>query len=77
MWYLIASIPELCTLTYFYSDSEFVIANTLAKKLEPNEINFSQRVVSTICFVFHSLCARGDFCCVLIIFANILDPDQV
>ena len=41
-----------------YPGSEFVVANTLAKwkKLEPNEINFSQRfnqkVVSTSCFVF-------------------------
>ena len=35
-----------------YSGSEFVVANTLAKwkKLEPNEINFSQKVVSTSCF---------------------------
>ena len=41
-----------------YSGSEFVVANTLAewKKLEPNEINFSQgfsqKVVSTSCFAF-------------------------
>ena len=40
--------------------SEFVVSNTLAKwkKLEPNEINFSkgfsQKVVSTSCFVFIS-----------------------
>ena len=60
-----------------YSGSEFVVANTLAKMLEPNEINLSQKVVSASCFVFHSLPARGDFCCVLITFANILDPDQV
>ena len=34
--------------------SEFVVANTLAKwkKLEPNEIGFSQKVVSTSCLVF-------------------------
>ena len=62
--------------------SEFVVSNTLAKwkKLEPNEINFSkgfsQKVVSTSCFVFISLSARGDFCCLLITFANRLDPDQ-
>ena len=48
-----------------YSVSEFVVDNTLAKwkKLEPNEINFSQgfsqKVVSTN-FVFNSLAARGD-----------------
>ena len=37
VWYLIVSIPDLCTLTYF-------AASTLAKwkKLEPNEIDFSQ-----------------------------------
>ena len=59
--------------------SEFVVANTLAKwkKLEPNEIEgFSQKVVSTSCFVFKSLPPRGDFCCLLITFANSLDPDQ-
>ena len=43
-----------------YPGSEFVVVNTLAKwkKLEPNEINFSQgfsqKVVSTSCFVFNS-----------------------
>ena len=65
-----------------YSGSEFVVANTLArwKKLEPNEIHFSQgfshKVVSTSCFVFNSLPARDDFCGLLITFANSLDPDQ-
>ena len=56
---------------------------TLAQNLlkpEPNEINFSQgfsqKVVSTSCFVFNSLPARGDFCFPLITFANSLDPDQ-
>ena len=64
------------------SGSEFVVANTVAKrkKLEPNEIKFSQgfsqKVVSTSCFVFNSLLARVDFCCLLINFANSLDPDQ-
>ena len=64
-----------------YPGSEFVVANTSAKwkKLEPNEINFSQgfsqKVVSS-CFVFNSLPARGDICCLLITFANSLDPDQ-
>ena len=33
-------------------------------------------VVSTSCFVFKSLPARGDLCCLLITFANSLDPDQ-
>ena len=33
-------------------------------------------VVSTSCFVFDSLATRGDFCCLLILFANSLDPDQ-
>ena len=53
-----------------YPGSEFVVANTLAKwkKLEPNEITSS--------LVFKSLLARGDFCCLLITFANSLDPDQ-
>ena len=43
-----------------YPGSEFVVANTLAKwkKLEPNEIKFSQgfsqKVVSTSCLVFNS-----------------------
>ena len=64
-----------------YPGSEFVVANTLAKweKLEPNEINFSQgfsqKVVSTSCFVFNPLLAWSDFCC-LLIFANNLNPDQ-
>ena len=65
-----------------YPGSEFVVANTLAKweKLEPNEINFSQgfsqKVVSRSCFVFKSLPTGGDFCCLLITFANSLDQDQ-
>ena len=65
-----------------YPDLEFVVANTLAqwKKLEPKEINFSQcfsqKVVSTSCFEFNSLHARGEFCCLLITFANSLEPDQ-
>ena len=29
-----------------------------------------------VCFVFNSLLSRGDFCCLLITFANSLDPDQ-
>ena len=62
--------------------SEFVVANTLAKwkKLESNEINFSQslsqKVLSTSCFVFNFLPARGDICCLLITFANSFDPNQ-
>ena len=65
-----------------YPGSELVVANTLAKwkKLEPNEINlsqgFSQKVVSTSCFVFNSLPARGNICCLLITLANSLDPVQ-
>ena len=66
-----------------YPGSEFVAANTLAekKKWEPNKINFSQgfskKVVSTSCFVFFKLFAYwGDFCCLLITFANSLDSDQ-
>ena len=66
-----------------YPGSEFVVANMkLAKwnKLDPNEISFSQhfsqKVESTSCFVFNSLSARGNFCCLLIIFTNSLDPDQ-
>ena len=65
-----------------YPGSIFVAAHTLAKwkKLEPNEITFSQgfsqKVVLTSCFVFNSLSVRGDFCCLLITFANSLDPDH-
>ena len=50
------------------------------EKLESNEINlsqgFSQKVVTTSCFVFISLPARGNFCCLLLTFANSLGPDQ-
>ena len=62
--------------------SKFVVANTLAKwkKLEANKINFcqdfSQKVVSTSCFVFNYLPTRDDFCCLLITFANSSDPDE-
>ena len=72
-------VPELQLpmISRAYPGSEFVVANTLAKseKLEPNEF-FSQKVVSTSYFVFNSLHARGDFCCLLITIANCLDPDQ-
>ena len=37
---------------------------------------FSKKVVSTSCFVIKSLPTRVDFCCLLITFANSLDPDQ-
>ena len=37
---------------------------------------FSQKVVSTSSFVFNSLPPRVDFCCLLITFANSLDPEQ-
>ena len=62
-----------------YPGSEFVIANTLAKwkKLEPNEIDFSQefcqKVVSRSCSVFNSLPASSDFCHLLVTFANSLE----
>ena len=65
-----------------YPGSEFVVANTLAnwEKLEQNEKifsqDFSQKVVSTSCFVLNSLPARGNFCWLLITFASSLDPDQ-
>ena len=65
-----------------YPGSEFVVANTLAKwkKLEPNDINFSQgfsqKVVSTSCLVCNSLPTRGDFSHLLITFANSLDVEQ-
>ena len=65
-----------------YPCSEFVDANTLAtwKKLEQNEIEFSQgfsqKVVSRSCAVFNSLPTSGDCCHLLITFANKLDPDQ-
>ena len=66
-----------------YPGSEFAEFSELqpnGKNLKPNEINFSQglsqKVLSTSCFVFNSSAARGDFCCLLITFANSLDPDQ-
>ena len=65
-----------------YPGSEFVVSNTLAKwkKLEPNEIDFSQgfsqKVVSRHCSVFNSLPASNNFCHLLITFANSLDPDK-
>ena len=65
-----------------YPGSEFVVANTLVKwkKLEQNEIDFSQgfsqKVVSRSCSVFNSLPASSDFCHLLITLANSLDPDQ-
>ena len=37
---------------------------------------FSKKVMSRSCFVFNSLPTRGDFCHLLITFANSLDPDQ-
>ena len=65
-----------------YPSSESIVANTLAKlkKLEPNEIDFSQgfsqKVVSRSCSAFNSLPASGNFYHLLITFANNLDPDQ-
>ena len=34
------------------------------------------KVLFTSCFVFNSVPARVDFCCLLIAFANSLDQDQ-
>ena len=34
------------------------------------------KVLATSCFAFNSLPTRGDFCCLIITFANSLDPDQ-
>ena len=68
--------------TRAYPGTEFVVANTLAKwkKLEPNEIvfsqGFSQNVASKSCSVFNFLPTSGDFCHLLITFANSLDLDQ-
>ena len=65
-----------------YPGSEFVVANTLAKwkKLDPNEIDFSQgfsqEVVSRSCSVFNSLPASSAFCHLLVTFANSFDADQ-
>ena len=79
-----SSLLQCCrkTTVRAYPGSEFVVANTLAKwkKSKPNEIDFSQgfslQVVSSCCSVFNSLPASGDFCHLLITFANSLDPDQ-
>ena len=66
-----------------YPGSEFIVADTLAKwkKFEPNEIDFSQdfsqKGVSRNCSAFNSLPASGNFCHLLITFANSLDQDQV
>ena len=46
------------------------------EKLEPNEIDLSQKVVSRSCSVFNTLPASGDFCRLLMTFSNSLDPDQ-
>ena len=69
-----------CPLMAFraYPVSEFVVANTLAKrkKLEPNEINFSQGFSQNL---YHSTSSFGLTLCLLgvqITFANSLDPDQ-
>ena len=73
---------ECLIINWAYPGSEFVVANTLAKwkKMEPYEIDFSQgfsqKVVSRSCSVFSSLPASGNFCHLLITFANNLDPDQ-
>ena len=58
--------------------SEFVVANTLAKwkKLEPSDINFSQGLSQKVVLYLPLCRLRGDFCCLLITFANSFDPDQ-
>ena len=72
--------PKKAILTY--PGSEFVVANTLAKwtNLKPNEIDLSQgfiqKIVSRFFSVFNPLLAGGDFCHLLITFANSLDPYQ-
>ena len=79
---LIQLVEPVC-IHRAHPGSEFVVAKPLAKwkKLEPNEINcsqgFSQKEVSTSCFVFNSLPARGDFCCLLIALANSFRPEKM
>ena len=46
------------------------------EKVGAKRIDFSQKVVSRSCSVFNTLPARGEFCHLLITFANSLDPDQ-
>ena len=48
----------------------------MEKKLEPNEIDFSQGYSQEVVSVFNSLSASDKFCHLLITFANSLDPDQ-
>ena len=54
--------------------------NLLLPIMEPNEIDlsqgFSRKEASRSCSVFNSLPTSGDFCHLLITFANSLDPDQ-
>ena len=62
-------------ITRAYLGLEFVVANTLAKwkKLEPNEINFSQGLARKYQVVLYlTFCAL----CLLITFANCLDSDK-
>ena len=75
-------LRSLSLLYRAYPGSEFVVVNTLAKwkKSESNVIDFSQgfsqKIVSRSCSAFNSLPASGNFCHLLITFANSLDPDQ-
>ena len=39
-------------------------------------INYIYSTINNNCFVLNSLPTRGEFCCLLITFANSLDPDQ-
>ena len=77
-----SQIQHLVRKARAYPGSEFVVANSLAKrkKLEPNENDFShefsQKVVSRSFSAFNSLPASGNFWHLLITYAKSLDPDQ-
>ena len=75
-------LDQIRTCSRAHPGSEFVVANSSAKwkKLEQNEIDFSQgfsqKVVSRSCSVFNSFPTSSDIYHLLITFANSLDPDQ-
>ena len=81
---LLSSAVFFFKINFFTTLSGLTLAQNLLKptlsakwkKLETNEIDFSQEVVSRNCSVFNSMPASGDFCHLLITFANSLDPDQ-
>ena len=71
--------PIIACKSWAYTGSDLVVSNTIAKwiKFEPNEKNFSQGFSQKLfCILFNSLPSSGDFCHLLITFANSLDPDQ-